>query len=249
MALTEQMERQGHWLFKYRSILPLVVFLLGLIIFVQNESNPENWVVEQTIYEHIYELGCLLVSLLGFFIRVYTVGFTPPNTSGRNTERQVADVLNTKGIYSIMRNPLYVGNFFMWLGIAMLTGDAWFTVSFILLYFLYYERIIFTEEQFLKSKFGEVYTDWATKTPVVVPNFRNFVKNEHQFNWRKVLRQEKNGFSAVFIIFCFFDIVGEQLKAIPEYNLTLHIAGAVSIIAYLILKFLKYQTGIINDKM
>ena len=136
MALTDQMERQGHWLFKYRSILPLLIFVLGLYIFIQNEINPSNWVVKQTAYENVYELGCLLVSLLGFFIRVYTVGYTPPNTSGRNTKRQVADVLNTRGIYSIMRNPLYVGNFFMWLGIAMLTGDAWFTVSFILLYFL-----------------------------------------------------------------------------------------------------------------
>lgn len=247
MALTDQMERQGHWLFKYRSILPLLIFVLGLYIFIQNEINPSNWVVKQTAYENVYELGCLLVSLLGFFIRVYTVGYTPPNTSGRNTKRQVADVLNTRGIYSIMRNPLYVGNFFMWLGIAMLTGDAWFTVSFILLYFLYYERIIFTEEQFLKEKFGDIYLEWASQTPVVVPKFKNFVKSEYKFNWRKVLRQEKNGFAAVFIIFCFFDIIGEQLKILPEYNIILHVAGSLSILIYLILKFLKYHSKLLHD--
>lgn len=247
MALTDQMERQGSWLFKYRGILPLLFFVFGLYIFLKNEANPSDWIVEQTINEHIYEFTCLIISLLGFFIRVYTVGFTPPNTSGRNTERQVADVLNTKGIYSVMRNPLYVGNFFMWLGIAMLTGDAWFTFSFILLYFLYYERIIFTEEQFLKAKFGDVYLNWAAKTPVVVPNFKNFVKSEHKFNWKKVLRQEKNGLCAVFIIFGFFDIIGEQVKALPEYNVVLLASGAFSIIIYCILKFLKYQTKLLQD--
>ena len=247
MELNKQMECQGNWLFKYRGILPLIVFLLGLFIFLRNESNPSHWMVEGTDYEIFYEITCLLVSLAGFFIRVYTVGYTPPNTSGRNTERQVADVLNTKGIYSIMRNPLYVGNFFMWLGIAMLTGNLWFIIAFILLYFLYYERIIFTEERFLISKFGDDYLKWAAKTPIAFPNFSNFSKNDHAFNWRKVLRQEKNGFAAVFLIFCLFEVLGELVKVQSDYNLILLAAGALSVLIYGILKFIKYNTKLLQD--
>ncbi|MFA6946044.1 MAG: isoprenylcysteine carboxylmethyltransferase family protein, partial [Pedobacter sp.] len=175
MALTEQMEGQGTWLFKHRGVLPLIIFVIGAGLFLKNESSPENWILKEKHYGIIFEMACLAVSFLGFLIRIYTVGYSRPNTSGRNTKNQVADELNTTGIYSIVRNPLYVGNFFMWLGIAMLTGNFWFIIAFILFYFLYYERIIFTEEEFLKKKFGDTYLLWARKTPVIVPRFGAFV--------------------------------------------------------------------------
>ena len=247
MALTDQMETQGNWLFKHRGILPLIIFLIGVFLFLRNEANPNNWAVEETPYEMFYETGCLFVSLLGYIIRVYTVGYTPANTSGRNTERQVADVLNTKGIYSIMRNPLYVGNFFMWLGIAMLTGNFWFIIAFILFYFLYYERIIFTEEHYLKTKFGDDYIQWTHKTPVIVPKFSSFIKPQNEFSWKKVLRQEKNGFAALFLIFCLFDISGELVKKQQDYNVVLLIAGGISVVTYFILKFLKYNSKLLQD--
>lgn len=248
MALIEQMESQGTWLFKYRGILPLIIFIIGALIFLRNESDPSFWIVEGTSYEIIYELGCLLVSLLGFALRIYTVGYSVNNTSGRNTERQVADVLNTKGIYSIMRNPLYVGNFLMWLGIAMLTGDFWFTVSFILFYFLYYERIVFTEELFLRKKFGETYLLWAASTPIIVPQFSSFAKSGNQFSWKKVLRQEKNGLAALFLIFCAFDVSGEWVKGERDYNEPLLIAGVISVVLYFVLKFLKYNTALLQEE-
>lgn len=247
MALIEQMESQGSWLFKHRGILPLIVFIVGALLFLQNESDPRYWTLEGTPYEMPYEISCLLVSLLGFVIRIYTVGYSADNTSGRNTERQVADVLNTKGIYSVMRNPLYVGNFFMWLGIAMLTGHFWFTLTFILFYFLYYERIIFTEEQFLRNKFGDTYLNWAAKTPIIMPNFSSFVKPDNKFSWKKVLRQEKNGLAALFLIFCLFDISGELVKPRRDYNEGLLVAGALSVIIYFVLKYMKYNTTLLKE--
>ena len=247
MALTEQMQSQGTWLFKYRGILPLIIFVIGAALFLKNESSPENWILKEELEHILYELSCLIVSFIGFFIRVYTVGYSRPNTSGRNTEHQVADVLNTTGIYSMVRNPLYVGNFFMWLGIAMLTGNFWFIIAFILFYFLYYERIIFTEEEFLKNKFGETYLNWAKETPVILPKFSSFVKTGYNFNWRKVLRQEKNGFAALMIIFCLFDIAGELIKNQTNMNVTLQGFGIFSILIYFILKFLKYKTRLLQD--
>ena len=45
----------------------------------------------------------------------------PFRTSDRRTaEGQVPDEPNTTGIYSVMRNPLYVGDLFKWPGIALL---------------------------------------------------------------------------------------------------------------------------------
>lgn len=247
MALTEQMQGQGTWLFKHRGVLPLIIFVIGAGLFLKNESSPENWILKEELQHYLYELGCLIISFIGFFIRVYTVGYSRPNTSGRNTKQQVADELNTSGIYSIVRNPLYVGNFFMWLGIAMLTGNFWFIIAFILFYFLYYERIIFTEEEFLKDKFGDTYLNWAKKTPIIVPRFSSFVKSEYIFNWKKVLRQEKNGFAALMIIFCLFDIAGELIKKQPDINETLQYLGIFSVLTYFILKFIKYRTKLLQD--
>ena len=247
MALIEQMESQGGWLFKHRGVLPLIIFLIGFSMFLRNESDSSFWILEDTKYEIFYEFTCLIVSLIGLGIRIYTVGFTPDNTSGRNTERQVADVLNIKGIYSVVRNPLYLGNFFMWLGIAMLTGDFLFTISFVLFYFLYYERIIFTEEQYLRKKFDKTYLTWTEKTPVIIAKFSLFLKASTKFSWKKVLRQEKNGLAALFLIFCLFDVSGELVKEKQDYNEILLVAGGLSIIVYIVLKFLKYNTTLLTE--
>jgi hypothetical protein len=73
-----------------------------------------------------YTFGCVFISLIGLAVRIYTIDYTPDNTSGRNTSEQVADTLNRTGIYSIIRHPLYVGIFLMWLGIAFVVQNFWF---------------------------------------------------------------------------------------------------------------------------
>ena len=185
----------------------------------------------------------LLVSLFGLAVRVRTAGHTPDRTSGRNTaEGQVADELNTTGIYSVMRNPLYVGNFFMWLGIALLTADWWFVVAFVLFYVLYYERIIYAEERFLLVRFGENYRRWAEAPPCVFPRWRNFRKPVRPFSLKKVLRQEKNGLLALLSIFSLLDCAGEWFEGEgPKYGWLLAAAG-LSAIVYAVLKYLKYRT-------
>jgi len=172
MLLKNQMEKQGNWLFRFRGILPLIVLVFAVYEYAQTELHPELYPLEETTYEYFYEMFCLLVALLGLGIRIMTVGYTPANTSGRNTQGQLADELNTTGMYSLVRNPLYVGNFFMWLGVAMLTMNLWFIAAFIMMYWVYYERIIYTEEKFLENKFGAAYAEWAANTPCFVPRLK-----------------------------------------------------------------------------
>jgi uncharacterized membrane protein YukC len=194
--------------------------------------------------------------LLGLIVRIYTVGYTPANTSGRNTkDGQVADELNTTGIYSIMRNPLYLGNFLMWLGIAMLTANIWFVVSFCFLYWVYYERIIFAEEQFLRKKFGEVYLNWTQVTPVFFPKFSKYKKPAYSFSWKKVMKKEKNGLAALFIVFTIFYVVERLINNIihnsPEPILQFNyitIGCIVTCVLYIILKIFKKYTKILDTE-
>ena len=246
MALQEELERQGNWLFKRRGTLPIIIIAIGLAVYLYNKYRSKSILLNDSQYENLYEVACLLVSFIGLIIRIYTVGFTPVNTSGRNTESQLADSLNTRGIYSMVRHPLYLGNFFMWAGIAMLTAHFWFIVSFVLLYAIYYERIMFAEEQFLRRKFGNIYLEWASTTPAILPAFRKLQKNNRRFNCRKILRNEKNGVAAMFILFFVFDFLGELVINSNNYNFILWVGCGLSVIAYLLLKYLKYKTKLLS---
>lgn len=198
---------------------------------------------------HAYECFCFGTSLAGLFVRAYTVGHTPVGTSGRNTERQVADGLNTMDAYSVVRHPLYLGNCLMWLGIAMLTCNAAFVAEFALCYWLYYERIMFAEEQFLRRKFGAAYLDWAGRTPAFLPDFRHYRASGIAFSWKKVVKKEKNGVFALFLLFTLFDIIIVYWQvASVSLNLPLYVATAISGIAYFVLKYVKSHTNLLDEQ-
>ena len=209
MSLAKELNKQGNLLFKYRGTLPLIILSVALLVFVL-KLRAKN---DLFIAHHYYAYGCLAVALFGQFIRLITVGYSADKTSGRNTEGQVANVLNTKGIYSIVRHPLYLGNFFMWLGLCLLTQDLWFTVAFIFLYWVYYERIMFAEESFLINKFGDLYHDWASSRPAFWPNLSIWKSPTSNFNWKKILVNEKNGITALFSLFWLFNFIQTSMTS------------------------------------
>ncbi|MFN4086391.1 MAG: methyltransferase family protein [Spirosomataceae bacterium] len=241
MPLIEELEKEGNYLFKHRSNLPIYILIgeLGYFSYLA-------WSKQLVNHEHHYWVYCLAVGFLGLAIRIFTVGYTPANTSGRNTDAgQLADELNTTGIYSFVRNPLYLGNYFMWLAIAMLTANFLFCLVFTLAYWLYYERIIFAEEAFLRNKFGKIYTDWASQTPVFIPKLSGYRQPKYPFSWKKVLKKEKNGLAALFLLFYFFETLKVSLER-EHFTISLRSIwfwGFVgSSIFYLIFKVIKSRT-------
>ncbi|MDA9312663.1 isoprenylcysteine carboxylmethyltransferase family protein [Vicingaceae bacterium] len=206
MALFQELEKQGVKLFKYRGTLPIFILVAALALYAYQCYSPSFTGVEQYFPSegNIYQIICLVVSLIGLFIRIHTLGFVIPNTSGRNTQEQIADGINKSGMYSLLRHPLYLGNFLMWLGIGMLTENIWFNIIFILSFWLYYERIMYAEETFLINKFGDEYTKWSKDVPPFIPRLSNYEKPALDFAWRKVIRQEKSGIAALFIVFMLF---------------------------------------------
>jgi len=200
MALVHEFERSGNWLFKRRSWLPVLMIIAG--IFMMYLGNRQA-----ILFDMRDELIFLGVSFIGQVIRILTVGFTPKNTSGRNTVNgQLADELNVTGIYSLLRHPLYLGNFFMWLGPVLFLRSFWFTVLFGLIYWLYYERIMFAEEQFLRKKFGEIYDKWSETVSSFIPYSFNYIRPKLPFSLRNVLKREYNSFVNIFVIFTLLDL-------------------------------------------
>jgi protein-S-isoprenylcysteine O-methyltransferase Ste14 len=200
MSLVHELEKSGNWLFRRRSWLPVIILVLAAgYLFVANRSV--------IYFNYIWEIICILVSVAGEIIRSYTVGHVPRNTSGRNVIDQLADELNTTGIYSIVRHPLYIGNFMMWLGPVLFLRSVWCVIIFVLAFWLYYERIIFAEEQYLRRKFGEAYDTWAFRVKAVIPRFRNYRKSSLPFSFKNVLRRENNSIANLFIVFALLDLL------------------------------------------
>jgi protein-S-isoprenylcysteine O-methyltransferase Ste14 len=200
MALVHELENSGNWLFKRRSWLPVFMIAAGILMMYLGNR-------QAIIYDMRDELIFLGVSLFGELIRILTVGFTPKNTSGRNTVNgQLADELNVTGIYSLLRHPLYLGNFFMWLGPVLFIRSIGVTFVFGLIYWLYYERIMFAEEQFLRKKFGDIYDKWSEKVPPFIPYSFNYVRAKLPFSLKNVLKREYNSFVNIFVIFILLDL-------------------------------------------
>lgn len=242
MALREDFENAGNWLFRWRSYLPLPVIGLFLLALKDYELPGHS-----RMLDYAWEAVCLMVSFFGLGIRVVTVGHTPRGTSGRNTKKQVAEILNTTGMYSMVRNPLYLGNFFMWLGIALFAHTWWLIVIYVLMFWLYYERIIFAEEAYLRGRFGEEYLEWANRTPVFIPRFGQYRKAALPMSFKNALRREYNGFFAVIATLFAFETFGElfsegRLEFDPGWLLLLGVGFGI----WLTLRSLKKYTTILN---
>ncbi len=200
MALIEEFESQGDWLFRWRSFVPLIfipLLYLGVWEYVHDGSF-----LDHIISRDSWIWLSLGVSALGLLYRGIVITYTHQRTSGRNTAEQIADSLNTRGMYStVVRHPLYFGNFLMGLGAFMFTGIWYIILLYILIYWLYYERIMFREEAFLRSKFGEQYTQWAAKVPAFLPRLGQWQKPDVRTPLRNVISRENHGFFAIILSF------------------------------------------------
>lgn len=242
MALREEFESSGKWLFRWRGFLPLIL----VVLFVLAMPDYHYLSMDKQL-ELYWKILCLLVSFAGLGVRVFTIGYTPRKTSGRNRKKQVAETLNTTGIYSVVRNPLYLGNFLMIFGLALFTHFWWLVLIYTLVFWLYYERIIFTEEAFLREKFGDVYLSWAEQTPAFIPKFKNYQKSNLRFSLRNVLKREYNGLFAMILSFTILDIAANYVAMRKfELDMLCQILLGFGFLVWLILRILKKTTKILD---
>lgn len=246
MALVHSLENTGNKLFKYRGQIPLVLFILSIPVVYFTDYQFLN---DCEGLDLILLITCAVFSLAGQVIRAIAIGTASKNTSGRNTkEGQVAEALNTKGIYSTVRHPLYLGNYFMWIGIVMYSYNIYFVIIVSLLFWLYYERIMFAEERFLERKFGESYVSWSMKVPAFWPSMKNRIKSEIPFSMKTILRREYSGVSATIIGFLFVDFLRDWFVAGEvQWKMNHLIVLIVALGISLVLRSLKHYTKVLFE--
>jgi len=244
MALVNELEKQGNLLFKYRGQIPIVLFLMAIpfVYFTDLSVYSDNQIWWMTTI-------AILISFLGFLVRAYTIATTPAGTSGRNTKEQIADCLNSTGIYSLVRHPLYLGNYLMWIGIVFFTFNFYFLIIVSLMYWLYYERIMFAEERFLENKFGQDYLDWASHLPAFFPRLGNFKESNIPFSFKSVLRREYSGILATVIGFCYIELLRSYFfDGILSLSTPLVYALLISLALALVLRTIKRKTSFLEEE-
>lgn len=172
-----------------------------------------------------------MISILGAVVRILTVGYVPGGTSGRNTARQKAAELNTTGIYSLVRHPLYLGNYLIFLGFVLLLQSWSIALAATC---LYYERIIAAEEAFLHAKFGAEFEAWAGRTPIMIPRLSGWVSPRLPFSMRSVLVREYTTPLLILVVFAGFDIVADSWI---EHHLVLDWAGISALLGAVLVWF------------
>jgi protein-S-isoprenylcysteine O-methyltransferase Ste14 len=242
--LIEEFKKTGNWLFRWRSYLPLVLLVLAIPAVQDSMSRPTPHLLSTA-----WEALCLAVAFSGLAVRILTVGYVPAGTSGRNTLTQVASSLNVTGMYAVVRHPIYLGNFLMWFGMALLPRCWWFTVMTVLIFWLYYERIMFAEECFLLEQFGEEYRQWAARTPAFLPKFKNWVKPGLTFSLKSAISREYSTFFTIIVLFTFFKVmVGWLSRGTPVPDLPTTVLFFLGLLTYLSIRVLKKNTRLLREE-
>jgi len=206
MVLHDQLEKSGSWFFKYRSYLPLAILPVFVICLASSSYLGQSHELNE-----FWQGGCMAISFSGLVLRMVIVGHSPYGTSGRNTREQVAETLNTTGIYSVVRHPLYLANYIIILGFTMELHIWWLVLLITTFYALYYERIMMAEEAFLRTRFGDVFEQWAAATPAFIPKFHGWKPFKVPFCWRTVLQREYNAFFLIIAVFFLLDVIGDSI--------------------------------------
>ncbi|RME37189.1 MAG: isoprenylcysteine carboxylmethyltransferase family protein [Planctomycetota bacterium] len=93
--------------------------------------------------------------------------------------------LATTGVYSLCRNPLYLGSMLLAYGFCILLNDVSSYLVATLYFATFYPLAIAWEEARLEQRFGEVYRRYCATTPRLVPLGRFRVNG---FSWRAALQ-------------------------------------------------------------
>lgn len=239
MSLQREMVASGSRLFRYRSFLPLLIvpaFLFRMMSATYIQGSHER--------TELWQLVCLGVCFLGLAVRLKTAAHVPAGTSGRNTFSQIAETLNTTGIYSVVRHPLYLGNYLIVLGISMFFRDVMFVAIVSCVFALYYERIMLVEESFLRAQFGRTFEDWAASTPAFIPRLTGWHAASLPFSWRSMVRREYTTLFVVIAIPATEDFLADSIiEQRLFFDWRWMTALVISAVVFFLCRFLKKQTS------
>jgi hypothetical protein len=191
--------------------------------------------------------GGLFLSLFGELIRILAVGFSGAGTSGRENYMK-AERINSTGIYSLSRNPLYIGNFLIFSGLLVVFANGYALLIVTLFLIFQYYFIIQAEESYLTERHGEEYGDYCARVPRIFGGIRSFQKSKIPFNLPKVIYKENDSLFNLLMVFIIILVIRE----LSFYHGVIHkiqFIGAASLLTglYILIKVLKKRNKIKSE--
>lgn len=141
-------------------IPPPLFYVVTFVVanFIQQQAPFDDTVFR---LQWIKIFGIVLLVIAQFFlVRSLRQFFQTKNTV---VLIKPASTLQTSGIYSITRNPMYLGLVIAYLGLSCLIGNWWHLILLPVLFLVVQEYIIKSEEKYLVREFGSEYDEYRNK--------------------------------------------------------------------------------------
>jgi protein-S-isoprenylcysteine O-methyltransferase Ste14 len=182
------LDRVGSLLFRARSFLPLP--LIYLVVSESWDSHISVGLGGAVVDEALNWVG-LALCVVGASIRFATVGLIPAGSSSQSRTLS-APSLTTTGPYSVVRHPLYVGNFFITLGLLCIAHEPWAYGVGLGYWAVSHLLIVRAEETLLRERHGEAFEQWKRDVPGWLPAFRKWKPGGEAFGWKRAVQREVN---------------------------------------------------------
>ena len=175
----------GNFLFHYRNALFPLIVISGCLLLrpqVMFGSVALDWIMSAT--------GAV-VAVLGEAVRLVTIGFQYIHRGGKDG-KVYAKRLVRGGMYGITRNPMYVGNGLICVGMIVYLGSPVGYVILIPFFLFVYQAIIAAEESYLQQKFGSDYAAYAASVNRIVPSLSSVRESfaGMRFEWRRSIKKD-----------------------------------------------------------
>ncbi|WP_349433438.1 isoprenylcysteine carboxylmethyltransferase family protein [Pararhizobium sp. A13] len=215
----------GNFLFRYRNQL-FPVIIVGLFL----SAAPKTEMFGSKQLENARDMVAWLVALSGLAFRAIVIGYAYIQRGGLN-KKVYAKNLVTEGMFSVCRNPLYVGNVLIYSAVFLMHGNPVVTVVGILLFCFMYQCIVYAEEAFLEGKFAEGYKAYCSDVPRWLPRFSKFSQATEgmDFNFKRVIAKDYSTASAALITLLLAEVYEHVAGSVPTSDVQY-----VSILATLI---------------
>lgn len=176
------MVQLGNFFFRTRNYLFPVFYIFLFLPFPRMSEN----------YIKIFFVGSA-IALAGQLVRMLTIGLVYIIRGGKN-RRIYAEGLVTDGLFSHCRNPMYVGNILLIIGMSILSNSLFAVLVMIPLFIFIYQAIVIAEENFLRNTFGQGFDVYCAKVNRWLPELKGIAKtfSENDFNLKKVAYKEYN---------------------------------------------------------
>ena len=146
--------------------------------------------------------------IFGEWLRLWAVGYAGGATRSRTLG--AASDLVTTGPYAHVRNPLYLGNLLLSLGVCVIANVYWMIIVLLIGYFIQYLPIIASEEAYLRESCGTTYQSYYAAVPRFIPRLRIYANpSAHSFSFSRGLKAEKRTLTAIACVIGL--IVGRSL--------------------------------------